>query len=257
MGFQRDLWTRRFSKTTAPLWPCPSCRKGTLHLKKETLVSHEMVSSQREREEDYWDIHLYRAVFSVWLKCSIHSCQQDVIVTGFGGVEEYYVPGDEFADDSVVHDEFYTPTFMLPMSDMIDIPEKCPDEIARQLRASFELFWCDKSAAAGRVRVALELIMDHLHIKRRQKQASGKIMDLSLHRRIDIFNAKDSRVGEQLMALKWLGNAGSHETVVSEKDLLDAFEILDHVLVEIFEQRSKKIKLLARQLTKRYSRKKR
>ena len=95
--------------------------------------------------------------------------------------------------------------------------------------------------------------MDHLKIKRRRKQSNGKFTNLTLHDRITIFQATDSIVGTQLMALKWLGNAGSHENSVLKKDLLDAFEILDHVLVEVFEQRSQKVMSLAKQLTKRHT----
>jgi len=60
-------------------------------------------------------------------------------------------------------------------------------------------------------------------------------------------------VGAQLMALKWLGNTASHEGSVSRDDLLDAFEILEHSLSELIEQRSARVAELARQLTKKHS----
>jgi hypothetical protein len=37
------------------------------------------------------------------------------------------------------------------------------------------------------------------------------------------------------MALKWLGNTGTHTSAVTRDDLLDAFEILDHALVELID----------------------
>ena len=55
------------------------------------------------------------------------------------------------------------------------------------------------------------------------------------------------------MALKWLGNTGSHGSKVNVEDLLDAFEILEHTLSEIIENKSKKIATLAVNLTKKYS----
>ena len=254
MAFQRALWTGTLSKYTAPAWPCPSCRKGTLKLQKDSLLSHETASSKLERNEKYWDVQLVESVFSCWLKCSIATCKQDVVVSGYGRIEEYYGQGDEDSNPTTIYGEYYVPRFMVPMSDMFDIPAKCPKEIAQQLRASFSLFWHDKSAAAGRVRVALEVLMDHLNIKRRRKQSNGKIAKLTLHQRIDIFPADDSAIGTHLMALKWLGNAGSHESGITQDDLLDAFEILDHILIEIFEQRSKKVMALAKQLTSKHGR---
>jgi hypothetical protein len=54
------------------------------------------------------------------------------------------------------------------------------------------------------------------------------------------------------MALKWLGNTGTHSAEVSEDDLLDAFEILEHALIEIIEKRSTKVAELAKKLTKKH-----
>lgn len=54
------------------------------------------------------------------------------------------------------------------------------------------------------------------------------------------------------MALKWLGNAGSHDRTVSKSDLLDAFEILEHALAEIIDRRSAKVAELAKKLAKKH-----
>lgn len=42
------------------------------------------------------------------------------------------------------------------------------------------------------------------------------------------------------MAVKWLGNAGTHD-VLTHEDVLDAFELLDHTLDEVYHDRSKRI----------------
>jgi len=56
----------------------------------------------------------------------------------------------------------------------------------------------------------------------------------------------------QLMALKWLGNSGSHSGEVSRDDLLDAFEILEHALAELLEQKSERIAALAKKMTAKH-----
>jgi len=38
----------------------------------------------------------------------------------------------------------------------------------------------------------------------------------------------------KLLALKWLGNKGSHTENMSKNDVLDAYEILDSVLDELY-----------------------
>jgi hypothetical protein len=78
--------------------------------------------------------------------------------------------------------------------------------------------------------------------------------DLSLHARLDAFATTEPVVGPKLMALKWLGNAGSHDGEVSKADLLDAFEILEHALGEIVEKRSKRVATLAKKLMKKHGR---
>ena len=96
--------------------------------------------------------------------------------------------------------------------------------------------------------------MNHLGVPKRKKEKNGRYFDLSLHARIDAFAKTKSPVGSQLMALKWLGNAGSHSTEVSKDDLLDAFEIMEHSLVEIIDKRSAKVAALAKKLTKKHRR---
>lgn len=57
---------------------------------------------------------------------------------------------------------------------------------------------------------------------------------------------KNGQLADKLMAIKWVGNAGSHADVVAENDLLDAYDILCFVLDELYVKRSKRIGALAR-----------
>lgn len=107
------------------------------------------------------------------------------------------------------------------MSDIFELPARCPDEVTKQRSASFRLLWADHAAAAGKVRIVLECLMDHLGVPKRKKDKNGKFDDLSLHHRVEIFQKGSPIIGSQLMALKWLGNTGSHEAQVNRDDLLD------------------------------------
>jgi len=69
---------------------------------------------------------------------------------------------------------------------------------------------------------------------------------------IDHYSVSSPTIGHQFMALKWLGNSGSHSSGVTQQDLLDAFEILEHVLAEVIDRRSDKVAKLAKALTKRH-----
>lgn len=54
------------------------------------------------------------------------------------------------------------------------------------------------------------------------------------------------------MAVKWLGNAGSHSgNTVSADDVLDAYELMEKLLTEVFDEESKKIMALAKDINKK------
>jgi hypothetical protein len=138
------------------------------------------------------------------------------------------------------------------MPEMFDLPAKCPDEVRGELQAAFQIFWPQPAACAGRLRVALECLMNYLGVPKRKKTKKGTFSDLTLHVRIDTFAASEPLIGAQLMALKWLGNAGSHARDVTKDDLLDAFQIMEHALGELIDRRSANMAVLAKKLTKKH-----
>ncbi len=95
--------------------------------------------------------------------------------------------------------------------------------------------------------------MDHCHVPKRRKENKGTYSDLMLHKRIEIFSQTQKATGEKLMALKWLGNTGSHQGSLSRNDLLDGFEILEYLIAELFAQRTARVEELTRQLIRKHS----
>jgi hypothetical protein len=243
----RSLWTGSLSEHTCPPWPCPECRKGTVSLVPKSVVSQETAASKRERGDDDWDPDWIRHAFTAWAGCNNPSCKQRFAISGKGGVAPQYDPEGDYD-----WQEYFSPLFCHPMPDIIALPAKCPPDVAEELRAAFSIFWLHKGACAGRIRVSLECLMNHLGIPKRKKAKGGKYFDLTLHARLDFFATKEPTVGAQLMALKWLGNTASHDGDVKSSDLLDAFEILEHALAEIVEGRSARVAALAKKLTQKH-----
>lgn len=55
-----------------------------------------------------------------------------------------------------------------------------------------------------------------------------------------------------MMAVKWIGNVGSHGAEpLSQNDVFDGLDLLEHVLVEVFENRTKNIARLGRDIIRR------
>ena len=247
---KRHLWDMTHRENYVPPWPCSECGKGLLQLVPKSLVHKETIHSQRAHGEEAWDPDWIEYTFSAWLKCTNPGCGQDFALSGVGGVEPWY--DNEEGPDWI---SFFAPRWCSPMPDVFELPPKCPEAVKKQLKASFRLFWADHAASASKVRIALECLMDHLGVQKRKKEKNGRFSDLSLHQRVEIFQKGELAIGSQLMALKWLGNTGSHEAQISRDDLLDAFEILEHALLELIDRRSAKVAELAKKLTRKHARK--
>lgn len=246
----RSLWKRELSKYSCPPWPCPVCRKGTTAIVKDSLIFKETVPSARSRQnedEDFVVPELIEFVFTAWARCTHPSCQQEFAISGTGGFAPQYISEDDWD-----YEEYFVPKVCLPMPDIIELPPRCPEDVTLELKAAFSLFWSHQAACASRIRVALEYLMNHIGIPKRKKGGNGKFFDLTLHARIDAFAKKDPTIGSQLMALKWLGNTGSHDSNVSATDLIDAFEILEHALREVIGGHSAKVAALAKKLIKKH-----
>lgn len=243
MPVDRQLWGQHLTKWHAPSWPCPSCASGRLRLSGAPIGVESTPASRGEHQYDY------EGWFSCILKC--FACEQPVAVVGSGFYEE--VPDE---DGQPGWSEYLVPRFVHPTIDIFRVPRECPKLVAAELRDAFKLFWCDPRAAANRSRSATESLLDHLKIKRKARHAGGSFRRLSLHQRLELLKKKNSDVGDQLLAVKWLGNAGSHMDAaskgdVTKADLLDGFEILEHVIEEVFKQRSTRIRKLAGAINRR------
>lgn len=74
---------------------------------------------------------------------------------------------------------------------------------------------------------------------------------LSLHQRIEIFRQRQPGLGKHLLALKRLGNIGSHPGDLRRDDLFDGFDIFSHVFDELVTERTQRVAQLADQIAKR------
>jgi hypothetical protein len=66
----------------------------------------------------------------------------------------------------------------------------------------------DPGAASNHIRSAIEQLMNYLKVKHFDRK-NGKLVELSLHRRILDYGAKKKALADKLLAIKWLGNAGA------------------------------------------------
>lgn len=250
-----EIWRAAITDTSAPPWPCPACKTGILELVDKSIKSVETVASAAlAKKDDAWDPDWQETAFTCWLQCSVKKCGQNVAVLGSGGLEADWDP-DQGGQTYI---NYYQPRAMWPMPDVFVVPDKCPNAVASELRASFALIWSDRSAAAGRLRVALERLLTSVGIKERMRVKGkagqpGRNATIKLHNRILMLRQREEKIADNLMGIKWLGNTGSHEsTPISLAELLSAYEVMSHALDELVLKRSKQVAKVAKTLTKKH-----
>jgi len=231
-----------------PAWQCPVCNRGTLSIEKETKVTKETAISMNARlYNPSWEPEWMEKRVILFLICK--SCKEPVALIGREGIVDNY---DNRGDWH--YTEIITPIAIEPAVIPIEIPENCPEAIENSIRDASSLYWSNPPAAGNALRTAVESLMSHLKIQKSKLNKKRKKRDrLSLHKRIELFrdkNVKNKKLGDALLAIKWLGNAGSHSTKLTMSDVLDAFELLEHVLEELIHNRTNKLGKLAKEIIK-------
>ncbi len=238
MEIDRKTWTESFPKAEFPPWPCPGCAHGTLIVDMESFITGETA-------ESISCDGFFEESFACHMKCTYPECKGRVVVCGasFPMVLNDSVEG-------IMNVDFCRPTYIYPTPHIFPIPSKCPENITGEVIKAFSLYWCDTNAAGNRVRACIELLMDHLKIKKRRLTKIRKYCSISLHDRILDFHPQNPDIGEQLLAIKWIGNTGSHSSDLTKDDLIDDFEMLQFVLDDIFELKRKRLKAMAKGINK-------
>jgi hypothetical protein len=149
--------------------------------------------------------------------------------------------------------EYFRPLFFSDPPHIVTLPESTPQTVKDDLIASFRLFWSDSDAAANRIRASVEHLLTALRVNRTSGRgnARGSRQFLTLHERIRRFRENEASLADHLLAVKWLGNVGSHPGGITQEDVLDGYEIIQYVLDELYIRRSHRINRLSRAINRR------
>ena len=217
-----------FSQSAMPTWRCPNCHDGVLAGVKSSLKLYETSDSKAARDNPDWDHDWESQRFFLQLQCI--KCSEPVLWVGdTQSVEEH---DEEFG---WVFSRALVPTYFEPAIPLIQVPKACPDEVHSEVLAAAALYWSAPASSGNRIRACVERLMDA------QAVASGT----SLHARIQAFASKNKDISDALLAIKWIGNTGSHSDELEASDVLDAFELLEYALEELYEGRTARLRALA------------
>lgn len=246
----RKAYKFPFRKDGRPQWVCPTCKKGVLRIQKDTFNEKETFTSRRERASEEWDQQSTEYVYSCLFLCSNVACR-DVIANSGVGFGEFDFVLDENDEATGEWSYIYRPKYFSPHLKIFQYPRNTPANVGEAIEKSFELFFSNPPSAANHIRVALENLLTHLKVKR-FNVSKGRRLFINLHSRIELLPKSYSELKDLFLAIKWLGNAGSHSTKeITMDDCLDDYEIMEELLQKLYDTKGKYIKQLARMINKK------
>ncbi|EPQ3462325.1 DUF4145 domain-containing protein [Klebsiella aerogenes] len=235
-----------FFKDMQVEWPCPECGQKTLEIVQETFFVNDTHGTNKHSHEDWFEPEMHRAIFSCTARCSRRQCGEIVACSGDSGWERR--GWDDPEDDEEYYQWFHPKTFF-PSLHPFELPAKCPEEITDPLLASFSIFLMQPSAAANLIRISVERMLTAMGVLEHKNTGWRIGLKERLKKLPEIYAAYSG----QLMAIKFLGDAGSHDyDKVKLKDIEDAFEIMDHVVNDLFSGRKESIEILTKRLSEKF-----
>ncbi|MDR6527320.1 hypothetical protein J2787_002712 [Chryseobacterium rhizosphaerae] len=251
MPINKIIFKREFTVNNLPDYICPTCKKGLLNKYKEDIKTYESKTSLSLGNNEAWEPEWMHGLFLGLLKCNNISCSESVAITGNYRCSQDY-EYDEINDrNNLVVEEYLTPTFFNPAINIFQLNENIPENISQEIKESFKLYWVDLSSCANKIRKVVELIMDNIKIPKTYLK-NGKRKRYSLHERIENFKIRNQAQGDLLMAIKWIGNSGSHSSeTISKDNLLDSYEILEHVTENLYGKQLQRIERISKIINKK------
>jgi hypothetical protein len=239
MVIDKKIIQEHFEPKHLPEWKCPDCKSGVLAVPDKGLKTYEYPSSLKLHDDKAWEPDWIRGSFLGILHYSNAKCKGKTVFAGDMFVEETF--GDEIKEAPYYYNvkaEFITPKYFNPPLEIIPFPNDLPEKVFDGLQESFKVFWSDSSSCANKIRITVEQIMDDQKIPlTRWNAKKTKRIRYNLHERIVLFQKDNVDVGELLIAVKWIGNEGSHElNTLNRSDLIVAYEILAQCLDKIYNK---------------------
>jgi Domain of unknown function (DUF4145) len=236
-----------FPETKWPFIPCPVCRRGSVHpAKTDSIVYQESQESLSHHEHPDWEPYWINGHFSGVLTCERSACREFVHVVGeFKLVDRPHDPFEPYGPDQWNANDFERSMkikYFEPHLLLIDPDGKSPDQVCKLVNSASIALWSDPSSAANRVRSAVEELLTRQHVRKTFKDKGGRTRRYTAHQRIQLLKDKGQlkyqSTADFLMAVKWIGNDGSHGDELSVSDVLDGVELMNEALDLLYETRT-------------------
>lgn len=208
-------------------WSCPHCKIGRLIAKEENFFCQETLILHSERKPSLQ--------YSGFFICNC--CDNKTFSTGTGKNNYYCGGDDETGDFTEMYVNEYTPQFFSPSIMLFNPPASTPQSVRDSLKRAFSICWCDIPASCNVLRVTVEILLKErwpeVPIVINGQNLNKKLNEL---KKIEASQPKLLEILDYFLAIKWLGNNGSHDAELEERDLAVAFKIMDKALILIYSR---------------------
>ncbi|MEO9249124.1 DUF4145 domain-containing protein [Citricoccus nitrophenolicus] len=218
-------------------WPrpaCPNCQTGYIRFSSPT--EDEGLESASARNHDAFEPEWISGTFVVRGQCENPECQQAVHGTGDYRVDYSQKPrrDDEYEYQDISYSSYYTVTHLHPPMLIMPIPKSAPDQVREGVLRASRVLFADPGLAATALRATVERFLTSQGISatrpngqfRNAHERIGKWRDADLDRPL---------VADLFFAVKWLGNAGTHEdSDLTTIEVLDGARVLDEAFHRLF-----------------------
>lgn len=243
----RKIYKKRFTTKSINKYQCPTCNNGVLQILDGTFFKKETKESLDSHEHPEFSYEFVEYIYSCIFECSNSTCKEVVSSSGKGYVEEYDYYNDQ-GEHKRDYYEYFKPQVFTPHLKVFECPDGTPENAIAEINASFSLLLIDPPSSANHIRIALEHLLTHLGIKEFEIKKSKNIF-IPLQSRINLLPAEYDNIKDIFIAVKWLGNAGSHSShKVTYDDVMDSYELTLELLDEIFSTKRMNAKSLAQQI---------
>lgn len=229
---------------------CPECGTRNMRMyKNDPRQQHSAEAWRRIAAERSMPDYMVETegVFVATFECRNTSCGQSIAV---GGDWAHWInDGDEETQDLGSMVDAYRIRFIHPPVLLFPVPTTVPAEVVASVRAASTVVWVDPPAAASRLRMAVERLLDHKRVPRPR--------GTTLHRRLQAAEA-DPRLRDiavLLFAVKWIGNSGAHDDKLTTENVLEAAEILEEALRQLYDRSASATRRKAMAIHRRKSKK--
>ena len=236
-----------YNETESLDFRCPWCEKGQLTIEtKEAKLGKDPDSVRVLKIEPYCP-NDYGPV-SIQLVCSYNQCSASTFAVGDYYYQEYEI--EEGGQMRPVDILTFVPKFFHPTVRLFEIPRILPDVLKTEALRVFKLFWVDYTSCGNAIRILIERLMDEQKIQKTKINKKRKRVRLTLHERIEIFEANKDKYKNLLMSLKWIGNAASHKSEITRNSILHSLDVIKFILTDIYEARHAKMLTTANTIVK-------